>query len=210
MNGWFAFPRALFEEWVQSTGPLCELGAIAYLYFYRTFKPRTVKFQRRLVKLEVGQLATTERQLSRDWGWSRDRTANFLKHCQLQGHISATRTANIVVITCLESIDSAISVENTAPNTASIATTEPTKRLPRTGHDRTREQGKPQQQQTEQGRSRASVDVDAGRRVEEWKAQGYVLRGGHRCMKDCKQCEGAVILVGPGHPPIPCRFAIPC
>jgi hypothetical protein len=51
------------------------------------------------LSLERGQLATTVRSLAREWGWSREKTGNYLKSLQTSAMITTENRPHLLIIT---------------------------------------------------------------------------------------------------------------
>jgi hypothetical protein len=97
MEGYISIWRQLRDNWTWKEFPFSSGQAWVDLIMRAAWKKHTVTYQKQLIELRRGQHATSERQLGRDWGWSRNRVKSFLKRCEQSRMIEVTQTLNRVV-----------------------------------------------------------------------------------------------------------------
>jgi len=78
-NGYIKLYRKAFDNPFLNRGSFDSFHAFFYLVANANFMPRQVWFQKQIHDVQRGQLVTTQRQLARDWGWSRKKILNFLQ-----------------------------------------------------------------------------------------------------------------------------------
>lgn len=76
-----------------------ELHAWLWLVEKANFKRVTIRFDGGYKTLQRGQLLTSGRQLSKTWGWGRNRVSSYLDLLQKNGMITTNRASNGTIIT---------------------------------------------------------------------------------------------------------------
>jgi len=80
--GYYKVWRKATEGKLWNAKPYDPWHAFEYLIARAAWKDHEVWYQTTAIQLHRGQLATTERQLARDWGWGRCKVKTFLKSLQ--------------------------------------------------------------------------------------------------------------------------------
>lgn len=103
------------------------------------FKRVTIPFDGGYKTLQRGQLLTSGRQLSKAWGWGRNRVRTFLELLQKNGMITTSRASNGTIIT-IENY-SVYQVASTTSDTTSGATNDTTNGATNEAQDNKKERG---------------------------------------------------------------------
>jgi hypothetical protein len=100
VGGYIKIWRQIQSNELLNVKPFDHLHAFLYLLLRAAWKDRTVVFMDCTISLRRGQLATTERQLSRDFGWGRRRVSSYLrnlKNCTMIDTKDAPRYSVITI-----------------------------------------------------------------------------------------------------------------
>lgn len=98
MDGWIplwrkAFDNPLFDE------PFNRFQAWCWMIKTARWRDGQTYFRHQVIDLKRGQFATTERQLARDWSWSRDRVSKFLADLEKAAMIRPEIRQGLLIVT---------------------------------------------------------------------------------------------------------------
>lgn len=74
--------RSARDNWLWQETPFDRWHAFEYLFMWAAWQPEERLFHGNVFKVPRGHHITTLRQLSRDWGWSKNKVSRFLKSLQ--------------------------------------------------------------------------------------------------------------------------------
>lgn len=86
-NGFIIVSRNICEHWVWSKTPVSWGQAWVDLLLMANYKARNVPYKGEVLQGEAGTVYRSIKWLSLRWGWSRDKTRNFLKLLENDGMI---------------------------------------------------------------------------------------------------------------------------
>lgn len=87
MSGVFTVHRGIFEHALFDGEPYSRRDAWLWLVGNAVWKPTRVRLAGRIIALERGQLAYSERFLAKAWGWSKSKVHRFLGQLKIEAMI---------------------------------------------------------------------------------------------------------------------------
>lgn len=79
MSGWYRMKRGWQSHAFFAREPYTEREAWEWLISAAAYKPHSVFVKGRPVSLEIGEIATTQRDLAEEWKWGRQRVRGYVK-----------------------------------------------------------------------------------------------------------------------------------
>lgn len=77
-KGWICIHRKIRECWIWEDKPFAMGQAWIHLLLRANHEDGKMLFDKKLITIRRGQILTSIRKLSTEWGWSKERTSNFL------------------------------------------------------------------------------------------------------------------------------------
>lgn len=99
-KGWISIHRQLRDNWMWSDKPFAKGQAWIDLLLRATHSKQSACVCNQIIEIEKGQILTSIKALSEDWGWSRKKVANLLQTLTKRGktHIKSTSKYTLITI----------------------------------------------------------------------------------------------------------------
>ena len=78
-NGYISLYRSIQSNFIWNDKPFARGQAWIDLLLRASYEERSFIYNNQIINLDVGELITSIKKLSDDWGWSRDKVTRFLK-----------------------------------------------------------------------------------------------------------------------------------
>lgn len=104
MEGWIKLHRKLWEDelWEDESEPHNKRSAWIDLLMMVNHEDKEILFDGQLITVKRGQRLTSIRKLAQRWGWSKDRTLNYLKLLEASGKIIRETDSRRTLITVVK------------------------------------------------------------------------------------------------------------
>lgn len=104
MEGWIKLYRRLWDDelWEDETEPHNKRSAWIDLLMMVNHEDKQIIFDGHPITIKRGQKLTSIRKLSKRWGWSKERTASFLKLLERTGKITRDTDSRRTLITVVK------------------------------------------------------------------------------------------------------------
>ena len=97
--GWIKVDRQLFEHWIWNEQPFSKGQAWIDLIGLANYEDGKTPYKSQIITCERGTVYRSISFLARRWGWSRDKTRNFLRLLESDNMIRIKATTNQTAIT---------------------------------------------------------------------------------------------------------------
>lgn len=98
-DGWFPVHRQLQEHWIWQDKPFSKGQAWIDLLMLANYEDSKAPYKGEIIDCKTGDVNISISQLSKRWGWSRDKTRKFLKLLESDGMTTTKATTNRTTIT---------------------------------------------------------------------------------------------------------------
>lgn len=98
-DGWFPVHRQLQEHWLWQDKPFSKGQAWIDLLMLANYEDSKAPYKGEIIDCKTGDVNISISQLSKRWGWSRDKTRKFLKLLESDGMTTTKATTNRTTIT---------------------------------------------------------------------------------------------------------------
>lgn len=98
-NGWIKVFRGILDNWVWQEKPFSKGQAWIDLILLASHKTEKKPYKNSVITYERGTVYKSVLHLADRWGWSRDKTRNFLKQLESDGMVTTKHTTHHTTVT---------------------------------------------------------------------------------------------------------------
>lgn len=135
-SGFIKVFRSVRHQWTWLDRPFNAASAWIDLLLRASWRRVDIAYMKRIIRMSRGQLACTERELHRSWGWSRGRVKTFLRQLHESAMITTTNGPGYIVITICNYHTYQAGPSQSGHKKATLDTTKKPSTLPGPGRDR--------------------------------------------------------------------------